>query len=54
MKQLSHDQLNKYAGGGACSWWMLAASLAAFAVSGPIGGTAASIIGTAACEYLGG
>ena len=51
MKQLSNDQLNNYVGGG-CSFWMGLASLAAYAVSGPIGGTAATLMGMAACEYL--
>ncbi len=51
MKQLSNDQLNNYVGGG-CSFWMGVASLAAYAVSGPIGGTAATLMGMAACEYL--
>jgi len=52
MKQLSSDELNKNIGGGACSWWMLGASIAAGLVAGPIGGISASIMGTALCEYL--
>ena len=52
MKQLSNDQLNKFSGGGACSWWMAGAAIAASLVAGPIGGISATILGTAACELL--
>ena len=59
MKQLTSNEITSINGGlSPCdSWWgctlfSVTISLAATAVSGPVGGWAGSIIGSATCSYI--